>query len=93
MFSDETDHLVTVYLGATISHTPNSHDYYIWTDQPSFSFLADISEMYAHGAEIYKADTGLVNRITFPYENGSGKCVATIYSLPVEFFPYHAMRH
>ena len=72
-----------MYLGATTNHKPNSHDYYVWTDQSRFNFLTDVIETYDPSASIYKAGAGLTRRIIFPYADGSGECVAMIYSPPV----------
>ena len=79
LFSHETGYMNIVYLGATSNQNPNSYDRYLWTDLSHFQFLADLAPQYAPNVDIYTTDTADVKRITFPYVDGSGKCVALIY--------------
>ena len=83
LFSDETDYMTLVYLGATTNHNPSGSDRYIWTDNSRLNFLTDNVEIYAHAADIYKAGKGLVRRTMFQRMDGSGKCVAVSYSATV----------
>ena len=82
LFSEETDymHVHIIYLGATTNHKPNSHDYYVWTDESRFNFLTDVVEAYEPSTSMYKAGDDVIRRIIFPYADGSGECVAMIYS-------------
>ena len=77
-FGNETGYMTIVYLGATSNQKPNSRDY-IWIDQSSFQFLTKIATSIAPGVDIYTAGVVHVKRITFPYAEGSGECVALIY--------------